>query len=154
MNSFIEKIANGRVKVIGFILICVLFASFIAVIQPINAGPDENMKMVICKYISDNGSLPHGGDPAVLDYTWGISYGFTPITPYIFAGLFIKITSLFVQDITAYFIAARLVSVLCYGIFILFNIKSHSSSHPSHSPFFSKINCSIDNKLFSLINSL
>lgn len=123
MNSFIEKIANGKVKVIGFILICVLFASFIAVIQPINAGPDEGMKMDICKYIADNGSLPHGGDPAIRDYTWGISYGFTPITPYIFSGLFIKITSIFIQDITAYYIAARLVSVICYGIFILFNIK-------------------------------
>lgn len=121
--NFIKSKINERIIIFSFILICVIFAGLVAVIQPSNTGPDEKMKMDICKYIADNGKLPHGGDEAVLDPSWGISYGFTPITPYIFAGIFIKITSNFTQDMHAYYIVARLVTVICYGIFILFNIK-------------------------------
>lgn len=123
MRDFIEGKINKKNITFSFILICVIFTCFIAIIQPSNSGPDEKMKMDICKYIADNGKLPHGGDEAVLDPTWGISYGFTPITPYIFSGLFIKVTSNFTQDMHAYYVAARLVSVICYAIFILFNIK-------------------------------
>lgn len=122
IDSIKSKI-NEKCVISIFILICIIFAGFIAVIQPSNAAPDEKMKMDICRYVADNGKLPHGGDEAVLDPTWGISYGFTPITPYIFAGLSIKITSNFVHDVHAYYVAARFISVICYGIFILFNIK-------------------------------
>ena len=122
INSIKCKI-NEKCIIFSFILICVIFAGFVAVIQPSNSAPDEKMKMDICKYIADNGKLPHGGDEAVLDPSWGISYGFTPITPYIFAGVFIKITSNFTQDIHAYYVVSRFVTVICYGIFILFNIK-------------------------------
>ena len=122
INSIKCKI-NEKCIIFSFILICVIFAGFVAVIQPSNSAPDEKMKMDICKYIADNGKLPHGGDEAVLDPSWGISYGFTPITPYIFAGVFIKITSNFTQNIHAYYVVSRFVTVICYGIFILFNIK-------------------------------
>ena len=123
MIDSIKGKLNEKYIAFSFILICVIFAGFVAVIQPSNSAPDEKMKMDICKYIADNNKLPHGGDEAVLDPSWGISYGFTPITPYIFGGLFIKIASNFTQDIHAYYVAARLVTVICYGIFILFNIK-------------------------------
>ena len=123
MIKSIKGKINEKFLVFSFIFICVIFATFVAVIQPSNTGPDELMKLDICKYVANYGTLPHGGDEAVLDHTWGISYGFTPITPYIFSGIFIKITSNFTQDLHAYYVAARLVSVICYGIFILFNIK-------------------------------
>ena len=56
--------------------------------QPFNSGPDEGMKMDICKYIAQNNKLPHGGDEAVRNPIWGISYGFTPIFSYIISSIF------------------------------------------------------------------
>ena len=81
------------------------------------------MKMDICKYIAKHGSLPHGGDPEVRQPMWGISYGFTPILSYIFAGIFIKIAKVFTQDIHIIYIAGRLVSVICYTLMCMVNIK-------------------------------
>lgn len=106
-----------------FILFIFIFACTWAIIQPNSVGPDETMKMDICKYITEHGSLPHGGDAAVRHPLWGISYGFTPILSFIFGAFFIKIASLFTQDVHVFYIAARMVSVICYTIMGIFNIK-------------------------------
>lgn len=106
-----------------FVLFIFLLACTWAILQPDNEGPDECMKMDICKYVAEHGSLPHGGDAAVRHPLWGISYGFTPILSYIFGAFFIKIASLFTQDIHIFYIAARFASVLCYTIMAIFNIK-------------------------------
>lgn len=108
---------------IGFIILVFVLALTWAIIQPNNDGPDEAMKMDICKYIAKHGSLPHGGDPEVRQPMWGISYGFTPILSYIFAGIFIKIAKVFTQDIHIIYIAGRLVSVICYTLMCMVNIK-------------------------------
>lgn len=108
---------------IGFIILAFVLALTWAIIQPNNDGPDEAMKMDICKYIAKHGSLPHGGDPEVRQPMWGISYGFTPILSYIFAGIFIKIAKVFTQDIHVIYIAGRLVSVICYTLMCMVNIK-------------------------------
>lgn len=108
---------------IGFIILVFVLALTWAIIQPNNDGPDEKMKMDICKYIAKHGSLPHGGDPEVRQPMWGISYGFTPILSYIFAGIFIKIAKVFTQDIHIIYIAGRLVSVICYTLMCMVNIK-------------------------------
>lgn len=117
------KYFNEKNITILFIVFCFFNISILATIQPINCGPDEKMKMDICKYIAEYGRLPHGGDKQVLDSSWGISYGFTPILSYMIAGVFIKITSFFTQDLHSYYVAARMVSVICYLIFIFFVIK-------------------------------
>lgn len=108
---------------IAFIILAFVLALTWAIIQPNNDGPDEAMKMDICKYIAKHGSLPHGGDPEVRQPMWGISYGFTPILSYIFAGIFIKIAKVFTQDIHVIYIAGRLVSVICYTLMCMVNIK-------------------------------
>lgn len=108
---------------IAFIILAFVLALTWAIIQPNNDGPDEAMKMDICKYIAKHGSLPHGGDPEVRQPMWGISYGFTPILSYIFAGIFIKIAKVFTQDIHIIYIAGRLVSVICYTLMCMVNIK-------------------------------
>lgn len=108
---------------IAFIILAFVLALTWAIIQPNNDGPDEAMKMDICKYIAKHGSLPHGGDPEVRQPMWGISYGFTPILSYIFAGIFIKIAKVFTQDIHIIYIAGRLVSVICYTLMCMINIK-------------------------------
>lgn len=108
---------------IAFIILAFVLALTWAIIQPNNDGPDEAMKMDICKYIAKHGGLPHGGDPEVRQPMWGISYGFTPILSYIFAGIFIKIAKVFTQDIHIIYIAGRLVSVICYTLMCMVNIK-------------------------------
>lgn len=124
MNKIHNKIhIKEKYFKIAFIILAFVLALTWAIIQPNNDGPDEAMKMDICKYIAKHGSLPHGGDPEVRQPMWGISYGFTPILSYIFAGIFIKIAKVFTQDIHVIYIAGRLVSVICYTLMCMVNIK-------------------------------
>lgn len=120
----IEKIKNKEKYIKIIFVICTFILSLTwAMIQPDGSAPDEVMKMDICKYIAENGKLPHGGDEAIRDPSWGISYAFSPILSYIIGGGFIKIVSLFTQELHVYYIAARLVSVICYTIMTIFIIK-------------------------------
>lgn len=82
-----------------------------AVIQPLNASPDEGMRYQIVEYIMKHGSLPHGGDPEIRNEFWGISYAFNPILPYIMGAILGKAASLFSAAEMAPVIAARLVNV-------------------------------------------
>ena len=95
-----------------------------AVSQPYNAAPDESMRYQISDFIFHKGILPLGGDPAIRNPTWGISYGFTPILPQIIGAVFMKITSLFTKDDFALLLSVRLVSVLCNTgtVFMCFKI--------------------------------
>ena len=117
-----KKIKEKHLKIIYIIIITSIVITF-AICMPPNSGPDEVMKMDICKYIAEYNKLPHGGEDAVRDATWGISYGFTPILSYIFGGIFIKITSIFTQDLHTLYVSARLVSCICYLIMGIFVIK-------------------------------
>lgn len=118
------KIKNGEkyFKLIFVISVFILALTW-AIIMPNDSAPDEHMKITICKYIAENGKLPHGGDEAIRDSLWGISYAFSPILSYIIGGGFVKIASLFTQDMRIHYIAARLVSVICYTIMTIFIIK-------------------------------
>lgn len=108
---------------IGFVILIFIMTFTWAIVQPNNEGPDELMKMDVCRYIANHGTIPHGGDPEIRQPIWGISYAFTPILSYIIAGLFIKISSLFTSDLHIFYIAARLVSVFCITGMSIFNIK-------------------------------
>lgn len=101
------------IKII-FIILMFLLSFKWSCSQPFNSGPDEGMKMDICKYIVENNKLPHGGDEAVRNPIWGISYGFTPIFSYIISSIFMKVAMIFTTDEFAILVAARFVSVLCY----------------------------------------
>ncbi|MBP3255077.1 MAG: DUF2142 domain-containing protein [Clostridia bacterium] len=117
------KILNKNKWAIIFVafLLCISFT--LAVIQPNNVGPDEHMKMDICRYIVENGKLPHGGEEAIRDKLWGNSYGFTPILSYMIGSIFIMIAKNFTSDIHIYYVCARLVSVICYAFMGVFVIK-------------------------------
>ena len=117
-----KRIKEKHIK-IAYVIIITAIVILFAIVQPINAGPDEVMKMDICKYIAQYNKLPHGGEDAVRDITWGISYGFTPILSYIFGGIFMKITGIFTQDMHSLYVSARLVSCICYCIMGIFVIK-------------------------------
>ena len=95
-----------------------------AIIMPVNAGPDEVMKMDICKYIAYNSKLPHGTDEAIRDPRYGTSYGFSPMISYIIGGYFIKIVLLFNSSSEHLFWAARLTSVLAITAYaVIITIK-------------------------------
>ncbi|MBR1884106.1 MAG: DUF2142 domain-containing protein [Clostridia bacterium] len=116
------RLKEKNISIIYVILIAFI-SLFIAIIQPENSGPDEEMKISISKYIAENGTLPHGTDEAVREKIWGTSYAFTPILSYMIGAVFIKITSLFTLNAHAFYVAVRLVSVICYTIMTVFVIK-------------------------------
>ncbi len=98
---------------IAFTLLAFGLYLYWASILPFDAAPDESMRYQIPQYIYNNWRLPHGGDPAIRNAAWGISYAFTPILSYMVGALFMKITSFFTADAAALLLSARLVSVLC-----------------------------------------
>lgn len=98
---------------LAFLLFIFSFYFAWAIILPLNGGPDEIMRYQIPKFIYENGYLPHGGDPAIRQTNWGISYAFTPILSYMISALFMKFASFFKNDNYTLLVSARLVSVLC-----------------------------------------
>lgn len=112
-------------KVINIFIVLLVFGMCFtwSATQPYNCGPDEVMKYQICNYIVQNNKLPHGGDEAVRDITWGISYGFTPILAYMFSALFMKITMLFTNNEFYLVVAARFSSVLSITLMAFFVTK-------------------------------
>ena len=76
------------------------------------AGPDENMRFMIPKYIYEHGRLPNGYDPEVRNELWGISYAFYPMLSYMISALFMKIVSFFSTSDMALICAARFTGVL------------------------------------------
>lgn len=126
-----EKTKNKKmkketiIKIIFIIYICILCSTWAVSMGHDNVmgPPDERMKYDICNYIFKNKSLPHGGDEAVRDEIWGISYGFNPILSYIFSAIFMLVTSLFTSDPNIIFLSSRFVSVICLSAFAFMNIK-------------------------------
>lgn len=122
MGSFFKKISTKKWAIL-YIAFLFCISLTLAIMQPNNVGPDEQMKMDICNYIVENGKLPHGGDEAIRDKLWGNSYGFTPILSYMIGSLFMMIAKNFTSDVHAFYVSARLVSVICYSLMGIFVIK-------------------------------
>lgn len=96
----LEKIkSNKKEKILKIAIIIFAFLIYFiwSLSQPYKTAPDEGMKFDICRYIVQNNSLPHGGDEAVRDEIWGISYGFTPILSYMISAIFMKIVMIFTR---------------------------------------------------------
>ena len=81
-------------------------------ILPFDQGPDEKLRYLIPDYIYRHGTLPVGSDPEIRSKTWGFSYGFHPILPYIFGGYLMRMVSLFTKSQKALLMAARSINIL------------------------------------------
>lgn len=108
-----KKTKLTRETLIEIVFLFSVFTLYLlwAVLIPFGKCPDEEFRYKIPDYIYQFSKLPRGDDPYIMDATWGLSYGFTPILSYIFSGIFMKITSFFTTDIDALHLAARMVSV-------------------------------------------
>ena len=95
-----------------FLALIALFLFAWACVQPFNFSPDEAMRYKVVDYIFRHNALPHGGDPEVLDASWGISYAFYPMLSYMVSYVFMKITSIFTMNSHAIVVAARMAEVL------------------------------------------
>lgn len=106
------------------ILYIFILCTTLALNMKYNWAPDEAMKYDICRYLYANKTLPHGGDPAIREVNWGISYAFFPILSYIFSTIFMIITTkFFTIDDTLVFISTRFVSVIFMCMYAFMNIK-------------------------------
>lgn len=90
------------------------------ILQPLGDSPDEDMRYLICKYIFTHWRLPHGADPEILDHTWGFSYAFQPILPYMIMAVFMKVSIYFIPEAYIAVLSARLVNVICGTIMAYF----------------------------------
>ena len=116
-----------------FALACFLFYLAWAMAKWENYGPDENMRLMIPRYILKHGALPTGWEGEVLQGSWGISYGFKPTQlPALLSALFMKIASLLGASGDALVVAARLTSVFAGagGILVLFRAMGKLFSRP------------------------
>lgn len=118
-----HKLNIKMIVKIVFILYIFILCTTLALTMRYNGAPDEAMKYDVCRYLYMNRTLPHGGDPAIREVNWGISYAFTPILSYIFATIFMIITAQFTSNGTLIFISTRFVSIIFMCAYALMNIK-------------------------------
>ena len=107
-----KKISTETAVEIFFFLFLLMFYLMWARVQPMGAGPDEQMRYQIAEYIYQNGTLPVGDNPAVRNIVWGISYAFSPILDYMIAAVFMKAMSFVTTAPFALLLAARFVNIL------------------------------------------
>ena len=124
MNKVLDMCKKHKTLLKTIFLICI-FAYYLSwtVSQPYNSCPDEFMKWDICKYIYGNNAIPHGGDEAIRNEVWGISYAFQPILTYMIGAVFMKIMAIFTTNEFALVVAARLVSTISMTAVIYFAMK-------------------------------
>lgn len=108
-----------RIFIIGILLLLIGWT----VIQPLGGGPDEKMRYSIVQYIFVHLKFPHGGDPEILDRTWGFSYAFQPILPYILSAIFVKIGSYFTMNGFLLLLCARFVNIILGTLMALYTRK-------------------------------
>lgn len=108
---------------IGFLVLVFIGLLLWMVVQPLGSTPDEKMRYSIAQYIYVHNQLPKGGEAEILDHSWGFSYAFQPILPYIIACGFMKIAALFFQENYFLLLSARMVSVICGVITAYFICK-------------------------------
>lgn len=100
-----------RLDILFYICIfAVLFGWML--IMPLGGGPDEKMRYSIVQYIFVHWRLPHGGDPEILDRTWGFSYAFQPILPYMISAVFVKLGTFFTWNGEILVLFARFVNII------------------------------------------
>lgn len=90
--------------------------------QPFGNPPDEFNRYLIPQYIAEHGTLPNGFEESIRIPSYGFSYAFQPILPYMVQGYSMRLAGCFTQDPDTLFYVARLVDFvfgLIMAVFIL-----------------------------------
>lgn len=113
MNDLTVRDKKKRnIQIAIFLISVFVFLTAWAVVQPLNASPDEEMRYQIVQFIVKHGTIPDGRDPEIRNELWGISYAYSPILAYMIMAIPAKIVSLFTSSATAMLIASRMVNVV------------------------------------------
>lgn len=113
MNDLAVRDKKKRnIQITIFLIVVFVFLTAWAVVQPLNASPDEEMRYQIVQFIVKHGTIPDGRDPEIRHKLWGISYAFSPILPYMIMAIPAKIVSMFTSSAFAMLFASRMVNVV------------------------------------------
>lgn len=85
--------------------------------------PDEYMRDDVAFWILQNGRLPVGNEPELINPIWGFSYAFLPYLPSLIGVLLMKLCGLFTASPAALLMALRSVRVLAGAGAALFSLK-------------------------------
>lgn len=108
------------VTVIYFGLFSIIALSLL-IRQPFGSPPDEANRLMIPRYIMEHGNLPNGYDESIRISSYGFSYAFQPILPYIIQGWAMRLAR-FADSWTTLFYIARSVNFvfgLIMAVFVL-----------------------------------
>lgn len=89
--------------------------------QPFGNPPDEINRYLIPQFIARTGCLPNGYDEAVRIPSYGFSYAFQPILPYMIQGFAMGLVSFFTESETILFYTARFVDFL-FGLVMAYYV--------------------------------
>ncbi|MDE7113409.1 MAG: hypothetical protein K2O57_04405, partial [Acetatifactor sp.] len=90
--------------------------------QPFGDPPDEFNRYLIPQYIAQHGTLPNGYDESIRISSYGFSYAFQPILPYMVQGYCMRMVQFFTQDQDILVYSARMVNFvfgLIMAVFVL-----------------------------------
>ncbi|MDE7269196.1 MAG: hypothetical protein K2N81_01850 [Acetatifactor sp.] len=90
--------------------------------QPFGDPPDEFNRYLIPQYIAQHGTLPNGYDESIRISSYGFSYAFQPILPYMVQGYCMRMVQFFTQDQDILVYSARMVNFvfgLLMAVFVL-----------------------------------
>lgn len=102
--------------------------------QPFGNPPDEINRYLIPQYIAETGSLPNGYDEAIRIPSYGFSYAFQPILPYMIQGYAMRLVMLFTDSQTALFYTARGIDFL-FGLVMAYYVLKLGRKWFSQKPF-------------------
>ena len=106
-----QGIKENKIKyLIAILIFIVLFSTSLKL--SMDFCPDERMRYDVPKFILNHGFLPNGDEKEIINGIWGFSYAFTPYLPSLISVFFMKIASIFTNDLTVLLMAARMTSIL------------------------------------------
>lgn len=103
-----------------YFILYVTIALSMLIRQPFGDPPDEFNRYLIPEYIAEHGTLPNGYDEAIRIPSYGFSYAFQPILPYMIQGYCMRFVRLFTTDTDTLFYTARLTDFFFGLIMALF----------------------------------
>lgn len=97
----------------------IIIALSLLIRQPFGSPPDEANRLTIPRYIMEHNSLPNGYDESIRINSYGFSYAFQPILPYMIQGWAMRLFSGFADSWADLFYIARSVNFL-FGLVMAF----------------------------------